>query len=347
MVSPRTPNIVQKRYGPSEGRNTGTEISKKRFEIEGVQNEVFDYLRTTKNTGGWEDVEPTEEVFLQRALAAINTANARGDGVVEMEEREWKAWQLHEAMEREIEKRVAEREMEREMQRERELARTDELQREREMQRERDLARAEELQRELDMLRRSTRGDTGEPGFLVDQGFSPLGVGYASNSSSSPSLLANAAARPYGLPRREGRFMPDSTDPAFAQTARPALQPRETQSYPTPPLRPPSQPAPASYAQPVKPVTPRRSSSRSSSLSRDGKTRGRSITASTSVPPGADLAPGGSYHPGQHPSIPTSHSTGALGKKERKGRKGESDAEEEVYTSAAAALKDARRRRRG
>lgn len=341
----------------------GGEVLKKRFEIEGTgagagaggQGELYDYLRATKNGAGrggdsneWED-EPSEEVFLARALAAIKTANTRGDGVVEMEEREWQAWKLHEAMEHEIEKRVAEREMEREM------------------QRERDLARAEELQRELDMLRQSTRRGSpagGEPGFMLDQGFAPLGgTAYTSNSSPASSL-----ARPYSTmpPRREGRFMPDSTDPLFAQNVRPALLPRdqqrEYQTYPTPssfrsvPVPQQSSPAP-SYMQPTtktpastsSTASPRRSNSRSSSLTRDGhRSRRRSITASTSVPPGADLAPGGSYHPGVHPSIPTSHSAGSLGAKVsgKKGRKGESEGEEEVYTSAAAALKDVRRRRR-
>lgn len=290
----------------------------------------------------------TEEMFLQRALAAIEEAGIRGDGVVEMGEQEWYAWSRYEAMEREIEKRVAERE------------------REREMQRERDLARAEELQRELDMLRQSTITRTGtfgpssgEPGFLVDQRFSPLGAGYASNSSSSSSLPAKIT-RPYATFTASHR--PNSTDPNPVQSLRPALPPRdlqrENQTYPSASSRPPSlrQSSPALPAQPVSTTTsgtasPRRSSSRSSSLTRDGHRSKRSITSSISVPPGMDLAPGGSYHPGAFPSIPTSKSTGTLagksgkeGQKE-KGKKG-SDAEEDVYTTAAAALKDVRRRRR-
>lgn len=384
MVSPRTPKIV-KRYGPSEGRNlvgsgNNTVALKKRFEPTsggvvggggggGVGGEVFDYLRASKNGSGngnenngwnnWEDERGgvTEEMFLERALAAIEEAGARGDGMVEMGEQEWRAWNRHEAMEREIEKRVVERE------------------REREKQRERDLARAEELQRELDMLRQTTITRTGtfgpsngEPGFLVDQRLSPFGAGYASNSSSSSSLPAKIT-RPYSTfaaSHREARFVPDSADPTPVQNLRPTLPPRdqqrENQTYPPPSSRPlPSQQSsPAlSHLQPVQPVSattsrtasPRRSSSRSSSLTREGHRSKRSITSSASVPPGADLAPGGSYHPGAYPTIPTSKSAGALtgksgkeGKKE-KGKKG-SDPEEDVYSSAAAALKDVRRRRR-
>lgn len=384
MVSPRTPKIV-KRYGPSEGRNlvgsgNNTVALKKRFEQTsgggrgrgrgvggGVDGEVFDYLRASKNGSGngsenngwnnnWEDERGavTEEMFLQRALAAIEEAGARGDGMVEMGEQEWRAWNRHEAMEREIEKRVAERE------------------REREKQRERDLSRAEELQRELDMLRQTTITRTGtfgpsngEPGFLVDQRLSPFGAGYASNSSSSSSLPAKIT-RPYSTfaaSHRETRFVPDSADPTPAQNLRPTLPPRDQQreTYSSPPSRPlPSQQSsPAlSHLQPAQPVSttsrtasPRRSSSRSSSVTREGHRSKRSIASSTSVPPGVDLAPGGSYHPGAFPSIPTSKSTGALmgksgkeGKKE-KGKRG-SDAEEDVYSSAAAALKDIRRRKR-
>lgn len=368
MVSPRTPKIV-KRYGPSGGRNiaggsNNAVTLKKRFEQTGEQagGEVFDYLRASKNGNGnngrnnnnWEDEyggAATEEMFLQRALAAIEEAGIRGDDTVEMGEQEWYAWNRHEAMEREIEKRVAERE------------------REREMQRERDLARAEELQRELDMLRQSTITRTGtfgpssgEPGFLVDQRFSPLGAGYASNSSSSSSLPAKIT-RPYATFTASHR--PNSTDPNPVQSLRPTLPPREpqreNQTYPSASSRPPSlrQASPALPAQPIQPVStttsgtasPRRSSSRSSSLTGDGHKSKRSITSSISVPPGMDLAPGGSYQPGAYPSIPTSKSTGTLtgksgkeGKKER-GKK-DSDTEEDAYTAAAAALKDVRRRRR-
>lgn len=319
MVSPQTPKIV-KRYGPSGERNLvgsshNTVVLKKRFEPangRGVGGEAFDYLRASKNGNGngnenngrnnWGDEHEggvTEDMFLQRALAAIEEAGARGDGMVEMGEREWQAWSRHEAMELEIEKRVAERE------------------REREMQRERDLARAEELQRELDMLRQSTitRSGTfgssgGEPGFLVDQRLSPFGAGYASNSSSSSSLPAKIT-RPYATFTASHRSMPSSTDHNPAQNLRPALprdQQRENQthsstSYPS---------SPALSTQPANVSTTSRTA---------------------------------------YPSIPTSKSAGALtgksGKegKTEKGKKG-SDGEEDVYSSAAAALKDVRRRKR-
>lgn len=353
MVSPRTPKIV-KRYGPSEGRNkvggstnTAGVLNKKRLELTnggkggGTGGEAFGYLRASKNgngngnenngrNDGWGDEREraaTEAVLLQRALAAIEQAGVRGDDTVEMGEQEWNAWARHEAMEREIERRVAERE------------------REREMQRERDLARAEELQRELDMLRQSTMSrngtfgpSVGEPGFLVDQRFSPFGAGYASNSSSSSSLQAKIS-RPYSTftaSHRETRSAPDSTDPNLSQNLRPREPQRENQIQSVQSVHTTSGTA-----------SPRRSSSRSSSLTRDGHRSQRSITSSTSVPPGLDLAPGGSYHPGTHPSIPTSNSTGSLtGKSGKEGGKKGSDAEEEVYTGAAAALKDIRRRKR-
>jgi len=50
-----------------------------------------------------------DDVLVARAREAIERAERRGDRVVELEEREWEAWQRHEAIEEEIGRRVAER----------------------------------------------------------------------------------------------------------------------------------------------------------------------------------------------------------------------------------------------
>ncbi|KAI5848741.1 hypothetical protein DFP73DRAFT_341062 [Morchella snyderi] len=332
MVSPRTPQI-QKRYGPSEGRSTDMLVQQRRM-FEGgntnnVEGEVFNFLNSSNskrrgvigNDGdGWQDEGAVgEEVFLQRALAAVKAASQRGDGVVEMGEREWQAWKLHESIEREVEKRVVEREIEREV------------------QRQRDMARAEELQRELDELRQSGALDPptrGEPGFMVDQTFTGLGGSqslYSSNSSSSSSLAR---------PGRQQRFMPDSTDSLYAQGLRPT--PNRESSYSPSSFRgqqasPAHSPSyfPSTKSSPTPSTVPRRSGSRSSSLTRDSK---HTRKPSNSTPTGAELAPGGSYYPGTHPSIPSSSNKRSKGGRESDG--------EDVYSSASAQLKNAQRRRR-
>lgn len=343
MVSPRTPNSVQKRYGPSEGRNLSTEVLRKRLELGGGGGggDVYDFMRKSNNGRvvgeEWEEEREAEvqsdEVFLQRALAAIKTAGQRGDGVVEMEEREWQAWKLHEAMEREIEKRVAEREMEREM------------------QRERDLARAEELQRELDMLR--SRAGAGEPGFMVDQGFTPLG--YSSNSSSSSSLLSKTA-RPYStFTGRQQRFMPDSTDPMYAQNLRreyplpssqfrvntppaqapapPYLQPAQSQVPAPSYLHPVQPPAPSPPAPSAKPTTPPYALPQSPASS--------PVKTASAAPVNSP-----SRKPSSRSSSLTRERKLSEGKHTGRERSRTRKEGEEVYTSAATALKDARRRRR-
>jgi len=118
MVSPRTPqNIVRERYGPSGVRTNGGRtrgVVRKRvpgvglgIERGGPEGYNPDYVESDDEDNSVNNtIYPSEDELVRRALAAYRRAEDRGDGIVEMEEREWKAWQRRQAMEREIERRV-------------------------------------------------------------------------------------------------------------------------------------------------------------------------------------------------------------------------------------------------
>src|SRR5690554_4315727 len=108
MVSPRTP-LHTKRYGPSEvgeyGRGVGGGVFGGGGGVglgigDGVGHGAKSSFGAIQNNNGGRMADD-EEVLLQRAKQAIQLAKQRGDGMVEMDEREWEAWQRHEAIERE------------------------------------------------------------------------------------------------------------------------------------------------------------------------------------------------------------------------------------------------------
>jgi len=346
MVSPRPP--LTKRYGPSKSAGTRTDLVHKRFEpglidtglltndVEGVLANYMGKHEMDRNdfdTEPEEDEIVTHEVLLERALAAFRRAESRRDGLVEMEEREWQAWNRHQAMEREIEKRVMEREREREIQRE-----MMEMERQRQLdKRKPSPARSERIHRSPSVNRTrsgsETRnrsgsatgayglgfGNVGEPGFLGDNTFAPLG--YSSSANSSPKISHSSTTspsrldRPYSRQTRDSRMIASSeiehhNPPRYARDINPSCSSLSSaSSHPrvTVPLYSTTSsykanisPSP-SFLEPASTTLPHR---RSNALNRNaGSTAG--------FPPGA------SYYPGMHPSIPGSSSMSGLGGSDR------------------------------
>ena len=130
MVSPRTP--LKQRYGPTGdgggggggGRWANSEVRddllRERVGRRGLDLRVDDVGTSNsfsfrQNNGSssdseWSGVQElmSDDMLVSRAREAIERAERRGHGVVELEEREWEAWQRHEAIEEEIGRRVAE-----------------------------------------------------------------------------------------------------------------------------------------------------------------------------------------------------------------------------------------------
>jgi len=123
VVSPRTP-LTKARYGPTGGVGgsssvvvVGNNLLRKRvghLGIEGAGSKnSFDFNQNNSSSSDseWDVVQEviSDDVLVERARKAFERAERKGDGEVELEGREWEAWQRHEAMEREIERRVVER----------------------------------------------------------------------------------------------------------------------------------------------------------------------------------------------------------------------------------------------
>lgn len=333
MVSPRSP--YPQRYGPSKSAGTRTDLVRRRFDpgliSAGITNAVGEYggyLRKNEiEKNGFvsereeeeeEEEIITEEMLLQRALAALRRAESRGDGAVEMEEREWQAWQRHEAMEREIEKRVVERERERELQREREIQRELELQRQLD-KRKVSPARSERTNRSTSISRnrsgsgartRSSSGTfgMGEPGF-IDDGFAP----YSSSANSSPQLSHTRPYVPLSGRQREPRMpMNDFPDhqahplPRYAREVTPsysALPSSTSHSRITVPLYPSASRTYQGNSPSASFIEPTSSGSSPTPSYR------RSSSSNRGARPPYSVQPGSSYHPGMHPSIPASTSS--------------------------------------
>jgi len=342
MVSPRPP--LTKRYGPSKPAGTRTDLVHKRFEtglidtgllnndVEGVLDNYMGKHEIDRNDFDMEPEEDeivTHELLVERALAAFRRAESRRDGLVEMEEREWQAWNRHQAMEREIEKRVMEREREREIQRE-----LMEMERQRQLdKRKPSPARSERPRRSPSVSRTRSGSETrnrsgsatgayglgfGDPGYLGDSNFAPLG--YSSSANSSPKISHSSTTspsrldRPYSHQTRDPRMIASSEiehhnpprytrdiNPSYSSlSAAPSPRPRvavplysTTSSY-----KPNISPSP-SFLEPASTTLPHR---RSNALNRN-------VGSTAGFPPGA------SYYPGMHPSIPGSSS--ALGGSDR------------------------------
>ncbi|RPA92083.1 hypothetical protein L873DRAFT_1831241 [Choiromyces venosus 120613-1] len=333
MVSPRTP--VMKRYGPSKSAGTRTDLIRARIEpglidtgliTDDVEEMYGGYMRKNEIDRNDFDTEPEEdeifsdEVLVQRALAAFRRAESRRDGLVEMEEREWQAWNRHQAIEREIEKRVMERERERQWE-------MMEMDRQRQMDpRKASPARSERTHRSPSVSRTrsgsGTRnrsgsgagaygsgvGNVGEPGFLADNSFTPLG--YSSSANSSPKISYSSAApsnRPYRSQTRDSRMIASSeidhhVPPRYARDINPSHSSLSATSFAHPRVSVPLYSttsssykagiSPSSFLEPASSTSPYR---RSNAL-------GRNVGSTVSLPPGS------SYHPGMHPSIPSSSS---------------------------------------
>ncbi|KAG0635386.1 hypothetical protein HOY80DRAFT_1011903 [Tuber brumale] len=335
MVSPRTP--VMKRYGPSKSAGTRTDLINKRFEpgligtglITNGGEEVFgDYMRGHEIGGNDFDTEPeedeiiTDEVLMQRALAAIKRAESRQDRSVEMEEREWQVWARYQAMEREIEKRVMEREREREIQREMEIDRQRQLD-----QRRPSPARSERTHRSPSVSRtRSGSGGTrnrsgsgtggyglgvanmGEPGFPGDSNIIP--VGYSSSANSSPKISHSSATsssrldRPYSRQARDSRMIASSDiehhiPPRYAHNMNPSYSSLPLASSTHSRVAVPLYPTSSSYRANISPSPSFLEPASTTSPYRRSNSLNRNVGSTANFPPGA------SYHPGMHPSIPS------------------------------------------
>jgi len=114
MAQPRTP-FRSERYGPVGGVAGGA-VAEVMRTVGGDGGSGA----TTKNSFNLYSIPSAsnedliaDDILVERARRALERAERKGDGMVEMEEREWGAWQRHVAIEEEVERRVAER-MERE-----------------------------------------------------------------------------------------------------------------------------------------------------------------------------------------------------------------------------------------
>jgi len=353
MVSPRPP--LTKRYGPSKLAGTRTDLVHKRFEpglidtgllINDVEEVLGNYVgkhgidRNDFDTEPEEDEIVTHEVLVERALAAFRRAESRRDGLVEMEEREWQAWNRHQAMEQEIEKRVMEREREREMQREREIQREMmEMERQRQLgKRKPSPARSERPHRSPSVSRArsgsETRnrsgsatgvyglgfGNVGEPGFLGDGNFIP--PGYSSSANSSPKISHSSTTspprldRPYSRQTRDPRMIASSeiehhNPPRYARDINPSYSSLSAASSPHPRVTVPLYSTTSSYKANISPSPSFLEPASTTLPHRRSNALNRNVGSTAGFPPGA------SYYPGMHPSIPGSSSMPGLGGSDR------------------------------
>ena len=275
------------------------------------------------------DTEPEEdeivshELLVERALAAFRRAESRRDGLVEMEEREWQAWNRHQAMEREIEKRVMEREREREIQRE-----LMEMERQRQLdKRKPSPARSERPRRSPSVSRTrsgsETRnrsgsatgayglgfGNVGDPGYLGDSNFAPLG--YSSSANSSPKISHSSTTspsrldRPYSRQTRDPRMIASSeiehhNPPRYARDINPSYSSLSAASSPRPRVAVPLYATTSSYKPNISPSPSFLEPASSTLPHRRSNALNRNVGSTAGFPPGA------SYYPGMHPSIPGS-----------------------------------------
>lgn len=208
MVSPRTP-IRTRRYGPSLGgagglrgsnSNGGVNHELRHFfprvslDIKGVAENMhgFEFYRNNNisSMSEW-DQTINDRILVERAQEAYERAQREGHATVEMEEREWDAWQKHLNMEREIERRVAER---------------------LEAEKRRKVMIPTSLTRQLS---NKPVLATSAPGFLTEKGFEPIQPSSPSKATtmrreiSKDSLVSNSSTR--SLPEaREVATLPRS-----------------------------------------------------------------------------------------------------------------------------------------
>ncbi|KAL7268769.1 hypothetical protein RUND412_008595 [Rhizina undulata] len=209
-----------------------------------------------------------DEILVQRALAVFERAKAKGESTVEMEDREWQAWQRHEIMEREIEKRVAER-----------LAL---------VEKERKMEKEVEKRVQAALVGGSQSRSIEESGALIQpSGYVPVDtatststIGTHSHRHSTPSRI------------REHRFLAEDTEiqPAAQQQYIPYSRNNLQSTHLTPSISPSNS----------RTSSPNRRSPSGYSSSPPPSSTATSLSSSIS------LLPGVSYYPGMHPSIPSS-----------------------------------------
>lgn len=112
MDFPRTPIRAGKRYGPSlAGVGVGGDDLRKRVQLGGGSG--FEGAASSSSYSGFLSQSSNVSYsysLVERALAAIEKAEKRGDTHVDMEEREWEAWQQwtkEQEIEREVQRRLA------------------------------------------------------------------------------------------------------------------------------------------------------------------------------------------------------------------------------------------------
>lgn len=289
MVSPRTP-LHTKRYGPSEvgeyGRGVGGGVFGGGGGVglgigDGVGHGAKSSFGAIQNNNGGRMADD-EEVLLQRAKQAIQLAKQRGDGMVEMDEREWEAWQRHEAIEREVERRLAERMVEKEREWGRERSR-------------KVVVPASSISPSL-RTSRSSSTSTG-PGFLLPgDEFQPLGE----SPRSSPRL---ASTRPVGQRHPYPEVIPATSSARnrhrHSVDLTPPLSPKQQiGGFPDDDF-PSSSPAPS----PLSRITNSQSSTSLSMLDRQGMVANTASRRTGGPRDNLSPQPGSSYYPGLHPSL--------------------------------------------
>lgn len=306
MVSPRTP-LHTKRYGPSEvgeyGRGVGGGVfgggggadTMRRRPVpgggvglgigDGVGHGAKSSFGAIQNNNGGRMADD-EEILLQRAEQAILLAKQRGNGMVEMDEREWGAWQRHEAIEREVERRLAERMVEKEREWERERSR-------------KVVVPASSISPSLRTSRPSS--NSAAPGFLLPgDEFQPLGESAKSSPSLVQAQLTSSVTRPVGQRHPYPEVVPASSSARNRHSVdftQPLSPKQQIGGFPEDDF-PSSPPAPSPFSR----ITNSQSSTSLSMLDRQGMVAN---TASRRASPRDNLSPqpGSGYYPGLHSSL--------------------------------------------
>ncbi|KAI5795086.1 hypothetical protein EDC01DRAFT_70881 [Geopyxis carbonaria] len=301
MVSPRTP-LHKTRYGPSGvggaggrvGGGGGSDVIRRKKvpglglgidEVVGVGASSFD---SRQNNNGYSELFSDDEL-VSRAREAFARAERSGASTVDLEEREWEAWQRHEAIEQEVERRVMER-----------LRMQEETRRKVTVP-----APSRGSPRPVPVGSSSTSpapAPAPAPGFLVpgNNGFTAIG------GSTSPRVLASRSVP--SLSARLGSSSPDlvgqERHSRGLSSSVPPPSPTLSGSFPDedPPAYTPS---PQSFSRPSSPPP---SAIASPVLPRRGLASGRTSPTKRPLPPlpaRDNLAPqpGSSYYPGMHPSL--------------------------------------------
>lgn len=292
MVSPRTPS--KQRYGPTGGGSGGGSVGsgggrranggaredllRRRVGRRGLGLGVdgagtSDTCNFCQNNGSgsdgeWDGVHEVmgDDVLVARAREAIERAERSGHGMFELEEREWEAWQRHEAVEEEIERRVAER---LEAEKRRKIA--------------------------VPVPARPGGISTSGPGILTEEGFALIGGSPLPMSSQIPSQ--SSSSMPNYPDSTDDNFTLDTTTTTKA-TKTPPRSPPLAGAFPGSP-KSESLSLPVRSIRHVSPVSLPHSSIRPVKNYLSSSAGTSSLGSERELPP----QPGSLYHPGKHPSL--------------------------------------------